>query len=54
MTVIGYKGTPTERHETWTAMQIYRESSVRLRKSYPRIAEADSDRYRYTLKTYIQ
>lgn len=54
MTVIGMKGTPQERLENWTAMQIYRDSSVRLRKSYPRIAEADADRFRYTLKEYIQ
>ena len=54
MNVVGYKGTPQERHELWTQMQVYRDCSIRLRKDHPRIAEADKERYRYTLHTYIQ
>lgn len=54
MNVIGNKGSPEERLELWTQMQIYREGSIRLRDSLPKVAEADKERYRYTLHTYIQ
>lgn len=56
MTVLGYKGTPQERRDTWNAMLLYKKGSIELKehKDTYDIAVEDSNRYRRVLNSYLK
>lgn len=53
--VIGYKGTPQDRANSWLAMIAYRQGYARLKDDPDTnsIAISDRKRYKKVLKTYV-